>query len=124
MKIKARPWTPQDLLDDLQGIIDEESDNYLNTRRTTLEMALAYLKEYSAKDTNVPDKNVGKWIPVTEVVPSFPERVLVFLKPEPYAYTQIDTDRIRRGKWVRWNGCVTHWMPLPKPPKEVDHDSV
>lgn len=53
MKIEARPWTPQDLLDDLQGIIDEESDNYLNTRRTTLETALAYLKEYFVKDANV-----------------------------------------------------------------------
>ena len=53
MKIVAKPWEPQDLLDDLQGIIDEESDNYLNTRRTTLETALAYLKEYFDKDANV-----------------------------------------------------------------------
>lgn len=46
IKIEARPWTPQDLLDDLQGIIDEEPDRYLNTRRTTICMALDYLKEY------------------------------------------------------------------------------
>lgn len=53
MRIVAKPWEPQDLLDDLQGIIDEESDNYLNTRRTTLETALAYLEEYFGKGTNV-----------------------------------------------------------------------
>ena len=49
MKIEARPWTPQDLIDDLQDIINEESKEYLNTRRTTLEMALAYLKEHFAE---------------------------------------------------------------------------
>ena len=59
-----------------------------------------------------------RWIPVTEQVPSFPERVLVWLKPEPYAYTTIDTDRVLKGKWVRWQGCVTHWMHLPEPPQE------
>ena len=53
MRLEARPWTPQDLIDDLQGIIDEESDSYMNTRRTTLEMALAYLKEHFAEDNNV-----------------------------------------------------------------------
>lgn len=35
MKIEKRPWRPQDLIDDLQSIIDEEMDNYLNTKRTT-----------------------------------------------------------------------------------------
>lgn len=46
MTIEARPWKPQDLLDGLQSIIDEEPDNYLNTRRTTLCMARDYLKEH------------------------------------------------------------------------------
>ena len=25
----------------------------------------------------------------------------------------MDTDRYCNGMWVRWNGRVTHWMPLP-----------
>ena len=58
IKLIARPWTPQDLLDDLQDIINEEPDNYLNTRRTTLEMALSYLKEH-----------FYGWIPVSERLP-------------------------------------------------------
>lgn len=33
--IEARPWKPQDLLDDLQKMIDEESGTYLNNHRTT-----------------------------------------------------------------------------------------
>lgn len=59
-KIIARPWQPQDLIDDLQGIIDEECDNYLNTRRTTLCMARDYLKEHFAEP---------KWISVNERLP-------------------------------------------------------
>lgn len=46
MNIVSRPWEPQDLLDDLQMYIDEEPDNYLNGRRTTLCMARDYLKAY------------------------------------------------------------------------------
>ena len=44
--VEARPWKPQDLLDDLQKMIDEEPDAYLNDRRTTLCTARDYLKEY------------------------------------------------------------------------------
>ena len=60
VKLVSRPWQPQDLLDDLQSIIDEEPNNYLNTRRTTLCMARDYLKEHFAEQ---------KWIPVTERMP-------------------------------------------------------
>lgn len=44
--IKARPWEPQDLIDDLQLIIDEEPDRYTNIRREILCMARDYLKEF------------------------------------------------------------------------------
>ena len=46
MKIEARPWKHQDLIDDLQEMIDEEPDRYLNDRRTTLCMARDHLKKY------------------------------------------------------------------------------
>ena len=46
MKVEARPWNPTDIIDDLQKMIDEEPDRYLNDRRTTLCMARDYLKEY------------------------------------------------------------------------------
>lgn len=59
-KIEARPWKPQDLLDDLQSIIDEEPDRYLNTRRTTLCTALAYLKEYFSETQPFPELTRGE----------------------------------------------------------------
>ena len=34
--VDARPWKPQDLIDDLQKMIDEEPDAYLNDRCTPL----------------------------------------------------------------------------------------
>lgn len=116
MKIEARPWQPQDLLDDLQGIIDEESDNYLNTRRTTLEMALAYLKEHFDEP---------KWIPVTERLPEKDKEVLCLLGDGEFWLAV--WDHCDDGLWTdgeRWvSKCfVTHWMPLPEPPKEVAHD--
>lgn len=52
-KLVARPWEPQDLLDELQLMIDEEQDRYLNDRRTTLCMARDYLKEYFGAQKDV-----------------------------------------------------------------------
>ena len=60
---------------------------------------------------------IARWIDVKKKLPQSTERVLVALKREKSTYTNIDTDRVVKGKWVRWNGVVTHWMPLPKLPK-------
>ena len=117
VKIIARPWQPQDLIDDLQELIDEESDNYLNTRRTTLCMARDYLEEYFATDNNVG----GKWIPVTERLPKEWTDVLVWSK---CGFCVVAVSLGSHGKWREsWthmmldSDSVTHWMPLPEPPK-------
>lgn len=46
MNIVAKPWEPQDLLDDLQLMIDELPNSYANRDHTTLCMARDYLKLY------------------------------------------------------------------------------
>ena len=75
----------------------------------------------------------GKWIPVTERLPqgadgkSLCKNVIAYtidgqvvpgwlngacwylLLQNDTAFTRLERD------------CVTHWMPLPEPPKEVDH---
>ena len=62
-----------------------------------------------------------KWIPVTERLPKDrSERVLVKIK---YADSitgspAMDTDRYVIDEWMRYGDFVTHWMPLPEPPKE------
>ena len=62
-------------------------------------------------------KPVQRWIPVTERVPEENVRVLVHISGKR-SYTTLDTDRLQYRNWVRWGNEVTHWMPLPEPPKE------
>ena len=79
-------------------------------------MAIAALREQEGKDTNAPTK----WISVEDRLPDEAVRVLVRLdgnKP-PIGEPRMDTDRVVDGRWVRWFDLVTHWMPLPEPPKE------
>ena len=61
---------------------------------------------------------VQEWISVKDMLPKEDNRVLVWLGIRLYDYTQIDTDRLLNGRFVRWGNDVTHWMPLPNPPKE------
>ena len=65
---------------------------------------------------------VQKWIPVTERLPEKDVRVLVWMQDNEEGYTKMDTDRwsctMEQGyHWIRWGKSVTHWMPLPEPPK-------
>lgn len=70
-----------------------------------------------AEDNNVPNK----WFSVKERLPlDYQERVLVKIRnfDDIIGHPAVDTDRYICGSgWVRWNGHVTHWMPLPEPPK-------
>lgn len=129
MNIVARPWEPQDLIDDLQLLIDEEPDNYLNFRRTTMCMARDYLKEHFAEP---------RWIPVTERLPEKKGMYLVhekaFNKWGGYmnvvcfspCYDGVEEHLKGRKMWYDYDSewgdfeirNVTHWMPLPEPPKE------
>lgn len=61
---------------------------------------------------------VQEWISVKDRMPEEDNRVLVWLGVKLYDYTRIDTDRLHNGRWIRWGKDVTHWMPLPNPPKE------
>lgn len=67
---------------------------------------------------------VQEWIPVAERLPEENVRVLVHISGKR-SYTTLDTDRLLYRNWVRWCNEVTHWMPLPEPPKMdggADHE--
>lgn len=57
------------------------------------------------------------WISVEDRLPEEDIRVLVCIADNPYNYATMDTDRIFKSRWVRWNGRVRYWMPLPEPPE-------
>ena len=56
------------------------------------------------------------WIPVTERLPEKSGSYLVFV------YGEVTEMNFWYGKWHRlrddYTKAVTHWMPLPQPPKE------
>jgi hypothetical protein len=115
VKIDARPWTPQDLLDDLQSMIDEQSDNYMNTDRTTLCMAKAYLAEHFKEP---------RWIPVAEELPKmFGSFLITVQEPNGRRYSDYaDFDpfskRFTTALFLGKRSTITHWKPMPKPARE------
>lgn len=64
------------------------------------------------------------WISVKDRLPEDGEDVVVIARTGiPYWYR---VAYLKRRRWMRDNGqriydTVTHWMPLPEPPKEVYH---
>lgn len=60
-----------------------------------------------------------RWIPVAERLPEDDEDVLVLVSGD----VSMGYFNIFRGYWVDYESDddnVTHWMPLPEPPKEVE----
>ncbi len=79
--------------------------------------------ESLAKSVNEASEILRKrWIPVTERLPDIGGRVLCMCRANIYEVMKRRTD----NKWVQatntvsvvyMSGFVTHWMPLPQPPK-------
>ena len=65
-----------------------------------------------AKDINVP----SKWIPVAERLPEPFEVVLVY-DDDDKCVTEAYMTRHREWVGIKIKNAVTHWMPLPEPPK-------
>lgn len=82
-----------------------------------------------ANGVTVTDNNVGcKWISVEDRLPTDNSEVLVCRYNSKLCFCTIQIDRYDGyGKWDELNSLydtniwsVTHWMPLPQPPKEVE----
>ena len=66
---------------------------------------------------------VPKWIPVTERLPEEGKFVLVYGDLYPNKHDGGVIAVSKRMDWNYWQGFgrernITHWMPLPEPPKE------
>ena len=65
---------------------------------------------------------VQEWIPVTERLPEAGGYVVCIAKRNPFSRFMPMAARIERNGWVnpiteQYISDVTHWMPLPDPPK-------
>lgn len=108
LKILNKPIFPHEMVDPLEAVADYLLDNGVTF----------------AKDTNV-----HSWIPVTERLPEESGSYLVttttgavttarFYVGKTYPPTHYrPTEYTSPTKWQS-NRNVTHWMPLPEPPKE------
>ena len=69
------------------------------------------------------EKAVPHWIPVTERLPDEGKFVLVYGDLYPNKHDGGVIAVSKRMDWNYWQGFgrernITHWMPLPEPPKE------
>lgn len=63
-----------------------------------------------------------RWISVEERLPEAHKNVLVYVT-NPIGWWNVEIDWMDEQGWVcsadsEWH-TITHWMPLPEPPKEV-----
>ena len=100
--VQTMPNTREKLID----IVEYYAD-FLDWERK--EDIVDRIMELPATDNNVGDK----WIPVTERLPEEDGDYLVYCGE----YDGICVLYYKKGKWrSKWKE-VTHWMPLPEPPK-------
>ena len=86
-----------------------------------------YLADYLIANgvTFAKDINVPSWIPVTERLPKEFISVLVTI-PCKHPLPVVKEAYLANGFWatkmaIFTENDVTHWMPMPEPPKEIDH---
>ena len=94
-----------------------DNDSPASKMSKALDMAIAALREQeSAENAHCNScKKCNGWIPVTERLPEDRNEVLV------HTTKKVSKARFGDGRWHGSGGCwmnVTHWMPLPEPPKE------
>lgn len=76
----------------------------------------------AAKEIEILREKVPKWIPVTEKIPPDQEEVLVLTR------SKNGVRNVDKGYWAidhfihRGRSEVTHWMPLPGLPEEVNDE--
>lgn len=65
---------------------------------------------------------MSKWISVKDRLPEIETDTLLVCVKSYDGDLLSDTDGFQDGKFVYWSnqtGCsITHWMPLPEPPKD------
>lgn len=87
--------------------------------------------EPSKKESDwISDKNTStQWVSVEDRLPEDGEKVLVFgkcrcSKVKPYTNTAYYYDASNKPYWdmgcYKQDEVITHWMPLPEPPKESE----
>lgn len=120
--------------DELVGELYLVASNVTSERRKNLLVRAAEAIEELSSENKSLAKSVNqasdilrrRWIPVSERLPERGELVLTANKFDGVNYSYLtnsgdwySANNIRYDSWTR-ESYVTHWMPLPKPPEEVE----
>ena len=70
---------------------------------------------------------VQEWVSVDDEFPEVGGYVVCIAKRNPFSRFMPMVARIEKNGWVnpiteQYISEVTHWMPLPEPPEEADHE--
>ena len=106
----------------------ENEDDWCNCRNCFIcvwDKAKAIVKELEEEYKDVPDTNVGKWIPVSERLPEKYIPVLVMLNNKQMCVFTLETDfeddlKVYWADWYDYPKKISEtiaWQPLPEPYK-------
>ena len=116
----------EDLVERLRGCIAEQNgEKTLWCQAADAIDNLLYICKHQAEEL----RNIPKWISVAERLPKYGSKVLVFAyghdvltarlcKKSENDYPVFDCNGIYSE--LAKQGRITHWMPLPEPPKECE----
>lgn len=125
-------WTGNDkanaalmMLDRIETVDPVDDDRIDSIKRIVRELAAAPHDTPALNSIQSVDTVADRWIPVSERIPDNTEPVLCIEKRADFGtYGQPFVCWHDGGGWVgktNYRPIVTHWMPLPAAPQEVNH---
>ncbi|HBX6193590.1 TPA: DUF551 domain-containing protein [Klebsiella pneumoniae] len=125
-------WTGNDkanaalmMLDRIETVDPVDDDRIDGIKRIVRELAAAPHDTPALNSIQSVDTVADRWIPVSERIPDNTEPVLCIEKRADFGtYGQPFVCWHDGGGWVgktNYRPIVTHWMPLPAAPQEVNH---
>lgn len=125
-------WTGNDkanaalmMLDRIETVDPVDDDRIDGIKRIVRELAAAQHDTPALNSIQSVDTVADRWIPVSERIPDNTEPVLCIEKRADFGtYGQPFVCWHDGGGWVgktNYRPIVTHWMPLPAAPQEVNH---
>lgn len=120
------------LIEDIKGWQEDIHDNEYDAIKYDFVFERIYEMVEEQPKVDVPDTNVGEWIPVSERLPENGCGVLVTVNGKHNNITFVDALEIAEydntegwivEEYLQWTDPdVTAWMPLPEPYKESEEE--
>ena len=113
----------KDLIKGIEGIIKEKGVFFRNIKSGVCTYSFLSEGEYTPKAlaTSIAESIVVEWISVEDRLPESGQCVLINSKNGGVAEGAYLSAKGHFEQW-RWNSIkkdVTHWQPLPEPPKDI-----